>query len=80
MRKLKRRVYVKPVTDKTEMFGWLTLEFNIFEALVDDLRRYGKWTAARNFFKTLLQPDEYFEEVKNDDAGREGVLPGEAKD
>lgn len=80
MRKLKRRVYVKPVTDKTEMFGWLTLEFNIFEALVDDLRRYGKRTAARNFFKTALQPDEYFEEVKNDDARREGVLPREAKD
>ena len=54
------------MTDKTEMFGWLTLELNIFEALVDDLRRYGKRTAARNFFKTALKPDDYFDEAEDE--------------
>ncbi len=59
---MKQRVYVKPVTAKTEIFGWLTLELNIIEAFVDDLRRYGVKVAIGNWIKTAFQEGEYFDE------------------
>lgn len=65
---LKKRVYVKPVTAQTEMFGWLTLELNIIEAFRDDRKRYGLRVALLNWIKTVFAEEEYFDEAP--DAGR----------
>ena len=50
---MKKRVHVKPVTSKTEVFGWIVLELNIISNFFDDWKRYGLQVALDNL-RTLL--------------------------
>ena len=45
---MKKCVHVKPLTSKTEVFGWVTLELTAFENLIDDIKRYGVGVALFN--------------------------------
>ncbi len=69
---MKKRVYVKPVTAQTEIFGWLTLELNIIEAFRDDLQRYGLKVALLNWIKTAFFEESFFDkEVEHADQATE---------
>ena len=48
----RKRVYVKPVTNNTEMFGWLVMDLTIWESLRDDIKRYGWRVALYNLIYT----------------------------
>jgi len=50
---MKRRTYVKPVTDNSDLFGWVVLELTLVESFADDLRRYGIGVAIHNALTML---------------------------
>ena len=43
-----KRLYVKPVTNKSGVFGWVVLELTPWEDFLDDWRRYGIFIALQN--------------------------------
>ena len=50
---MKKRVYVKPVSNLTGLFGWITLELNIVQSFLDDLKRYNLFIALKNCIEVL---------------------------
>lgn len=57
---MKKRIHVKPVTNKTEVFGYLTLKFTIWGNFWDDKKRYGLKVATHNLFIVLKDSSYYY--------------------
>ena len=56
---MKKRIHVKPVTNKTGLFGHVTLKLTAWQNFWDDKKRYGLRVAIHNLL-IVLKDNNYY--------------------